>query len=92
VDWTSIVELGDQAFELNQNPDHAEERIPFIEGYAHMGNWERALELTRLSLEHNPAVAQTLCHAWDRIQATVEENSTSREAISAAQAELGCDS
>jgi hypothetical protein len=90
-DWARIVELGDIAFSLDQNPDHAEERIPFIEAYAHMGQWDRALELTFESYEHNPSVRLTLCHAWDRLQSMVAATHASNQAIATAQAELGCD-
>jgi hypothetical protein len=88
--WARVVELGDLAFELDQNPDHAEERIPFIEGYAHLGDWETAVELTRQSMLHNPAVQGTLCHAWIRIRAGVEATPDSQAILSSMLAELNC--
>jgi hypothetical protein len=89
-DWARVVELGEIAFGLDQQPDHAEERIPFIEGYAHMGYWDRAVELTRQSLQHNPAVSRTLCHAWNRIRSSMEGTAFNQEAISNMLAELNC--
>lgn len=89
-DWARVVELGDLAFALDQNPDHAEERIPFIEGYAHMGDWDRAVQLTRLSLEHNPAVRETLCHAWDRIRTSMDAAAVDPETVSNMRVELDC--
>jgi hypothetical protein len=89
-DWARVTELGDLAFALDQNPDHAEERIPFIEGYAHTGDWDRAVELTRQSLRHNPAVRGTLCHAWMRIEAEIEPTMVDQGVIERMLAEMSC--
>jgi hypothetical protein len=41
-DWAEIARLGDLAFQLNDHPNDASERVVFIEGYAHTSDWQKA--------------------------------------------------
>ncbi|TAK13877.1 MAG: hypothetical protein EPO32_03720 [Anaerolineae bacterium] len=68
-DWVTVAALGDAAFELDDSPNHATERLPFIEGYAMTGRWSRAEALTRETLDINPRTAAMLCGVWQRVQA-----------------------
>lgn len=79
-EWGRVAELGDTAFGLDDSPNHASERIPFIEGYAHVGRWGRAEELTFESLKINQFMGPMLCEAWERIEMDTEP-SAEREAI-----------
>ncbi len=79
-DWESVAELGDVAFTLDDSPNHASERVPFIEGYAHVGRWSRAEELTFEALEINQFMGPMLCEAWERIEAGTPP-STQRDGI-----------
>ncbi len=78
--WAEIAQLGDIAFDLEDSPNHASERIPFIEGYAHVGRWDRAEELTFEALKINKFMEPMLCEAWERIEATTSP-STERDTI-----------
>jgi hypothetical protein len=89
--WETVVELGDQALALGDYPNDPAERVPFIEGYAHVNRWEDALEQTRQAAAVAPAMPPVLCRLWQRIE---EETSTSPEqakAIRLAQDELECE-
>ncbi len=88
-EWERVVALGEQAFALEDKPNDASERIPFIEGYAHMGRWQRALEITRQAFEHERAVGRMLCRAWDRIERDLASQAA-RDAASRARLGLGC--
>lgn len=80
-DWQEVATLGDQAFAEADYPNDPLERFPFIEGYAHTGNWDRAASLTRDSLAISPLVMQPmLCKLWERIENSTA-SSTEREAI-----------
>jgi len=79
-DWKQVAELGDIAFPLDDSPNHASERVPFIEGYAHVGRWERAEELTFEALEINQFMGPMLCETWERIEASTSP-STERDTI-----------
>ncbi|MCL5428211.1 MAG: hypothetical protein M1347_00200 [Chloroflexi bacterium] len=66
-DWEQVAALGDLALALDDAPNHPAERTPFIEGYAHTGNWDRAIELSRKAMEINPMMQAMLCTLWQRI-------------------------
>ena len=87
-DWDEIVQLGDKAFQLeNDSPNDPVERFVFIEGYAHMGDWERAVELSKVSYRvSREFVGPLLCRLWNRIETetpeSVESDALSGEAVS----------
>lgn len=66
-DWKQVAALGDQAFQLKDYPNDPSERMPFIEGYAHVGNWSRAKELTQESADITNLMRPMLCGLWQRI-------------------------
>ncbi len=63
--------MGDKAFKLgNDSPNDPVERFVFIEGYAHMGDWQRAVELSRASYRvSKDYLGPLLCRLWERIEA-----------------------
>ena len=67
-DWEQVVRLGDQAFRLDDYPNDPVERFVFIEGYAHAGEWDRALEYSQVSYRvSRNYVGPLLCRLWERI-------------------------
>ena len=66
-DWQKISQLGDLAFALNDSPNHASERLPFIEAYAMLGNWHSAVDLSIESIRINKFMDHMLCDTWARI-------------------------
>jgi hypothetical protein len=76
--WNEVATLGDVAYNINDYPNDPSEHFPFIEGYAHVGNWARAYELTETSQSITPLMKPLLCRLWQRI---VESTSDSKEKI-----------
>lgn len=73
-DWETIAELGDAAFQLGDHPNNPVERFVFIEGYAHTGDWERALKYSRESYRVSKEyVGSLLCRLWERIETGTAE-------------------
>lgn len=69
-DWDEVVKLGDKAFKLNDFPNDPVERFVFIEGYAHLGDWVRAINLSRESYRVSKEyIGPLLCQLWKRIEA-----------------------
>jgi hypothetical protein len=67
-DWARVANLGDKAFDLDDYPNDPLERFVFIEGYAHAGEWEKALEYAQVSYKVSKDVLRPLlCKLWDRI-------------------------
>jgi len=89
-DWESIAALGDIGFELDDSPNHASERVPFIEGYAHVGRWERAEELTYEAQKINQFMAPMLCEAWERIEATTSPSPERDEILVKINSQFEC--
>ena len=90
-DWDSIAKLGDIAFTLDDSPNHASERVPFIEGYAHVGRWGRAEELTFEALKINKFMGPMLCEAWERVEATTTASTERDTILKKINTQLNCD-
>lgn len=45
-DWQEVVSMGDEAFNRSFSPGDLFEYLPFIEGYAHVKDWDMARKLT----------------------------------------------
>lgn len=87
-DWEEVVELGNIALQLeDDSPNDPVERFVFIEGYAHAGEWERAVELSKVSYRvSREFVGPLLCRLWERIETettiSAESDALSGEAVS----------
>ena len=79
-DWQQVAALGDQAFALSDYPNDPAERLVFIEGYAHTGQWAQAEAISAQSQSITPMMVPVLCHLWERIaqetSASPEKNAT----------------
>jgi hypothetical protein len=94
-DWEKVVELGDIAFQLDDHPNDPVERFVFIEGYAHLGDWERAFKLSQESYRVSKnIVGPMLCWLWQRIEfETMDDLSEARaETLSEIRNILACNS
>jgi hypothetical protein len=83
-EWEKVAHLGDVAFTLDDYPNDPFERFVFIEGYANVGDWKKAVELSTTSYKISKAyVGPSLCRLWARIeretQSTPEQASTLAE-------------
>ncbi len=68
--WDEVVSLGDAAFDLGLRSSDPVERFVFIEGYAHAGEWARAVELSVQSFEESKEfMDEPLCRLWERVEA-----------------------
>ena len=89
--WDEVVKLGNQAFDLDDSPNNPVERFVFIEGYAHAGNWARAVELSKESYRvSRDFVGPLLCRLWERIEAETTDSPERSEALSEARNMFTC--
>lgn len=65
-DWETVVALSSSAFVIGKQFDRetASELVPFIKGFAHMGDFERAIELSLLAMRDSPKMQNMLCQTW----------------------------
>ena len=76
--WEEVVSLGDKALKLSDHPNNPVERFVFIEGYAHTGDWDRALKLSNESYKvSKDYVGPLLCQLWKRIETDTRNSSQS---------------
>lgn len=90
--WAEIVRLGDQAFAAGRGPyeKYSTELLPFIEGYGRSENWERAIQLTRSALSDIPALQESLCDTWQRIDQATPTSAEKSSSLEKVQKELNC--
>ncbi len=91
-DWAEVVRIGDIAFKLDDHPNDPVERFVFIEGYAHAGEWERAVELSQESYKvSKDYVGPLLCRLWERVETETTAGVEGGEALlSEARSKFGC--
>lgn len=91
-DWKTAANLGDEALALDDYPNDPVERFVFIEGYAHVNNWQKAVELSQTSYKVSKSfVGPLLCKLWERIERETESSLEQQTAISAARGEFKCE-
>ena len=90
-DWDEVARLGDIAFALDDYPNDPLERFVFIEGYAHTGNWGKAVELSMSSYKVSKNyVGPPMCKLWDRIARETENNPERKVTLDVVQSKLEC--
>lgn len=90
-DWAEVVKLGDTAFKLSDHPNNPVERFVFIEGYAHVGEWESAIKRSRESYQVSKAyVGPLLCQLWERIETDTTDSVEKSEALSEVKSIFAC--
>jgi len=90
-DWETVTRLGDDAFALDDYPNDPIERFVFIEGYAHAGDWERAVELSMDSYAVSKKnMSPLLCKLWDRIVRDTENTPEQNVTLDVVQSKLEC--
>jgi hypothetical protein len=75
-DWTQVVNLWNDAAKNEYKPGNGVEYLPFIEGFAMSGDWDKAESLTKRANRVTLKMKPILCTIWNRInkeaQPTVE--------------------
>jgi hypothetical protein len=86
-----VADLGDKAFKLDDYPNDPLERFVFIEGYAHVGEWEKALEYSQVSYKVSKNyVGPLMCRLWDHIDQEMPVSLDKDEAVRQAATLFGC--
>ena len=64
-DWDEVNRLADAAFNLDEHFNNPVELFVFIEGYAHVGDWDEAVELSKEARQVSKSyVDPLLCKLW----------------------------
>jgi hypothetical protein len=73
---------------------NAPELLPYIEGYAHLQQWDEALEKSMLAYNLTPRMQRMLCGTWKRIEAetrSLSDASARQAALEQIRDKLGCE-
>ena len=89
-DWQQIARLWEQAVRHGQSPERAAELLPFIEGLAQLGDWDRAEELSLQAYQKMPGLQTVLCSTWARSLHTSDQDPEIDPALSSTLDELKC--
>jgi hypothetical protein len=90
-DWKEVAKLGDAALKLEDHPNNPVERFVFIEGYAHAGDWDRALKLSKESYQvSKDYVDPLLCQLWARIETGTTDSPEKTGALSEVKTIFSC--
>ena len=90
-DWEKVVSLGEKASKLDDYPNDPIERFVFVEGYAHVGEWEQALEYAQISYDVSKNyVGPLLCRLWERIDRDVPVSPEKDEYVTQAKTLFVC--
>ena len=90
--WQEAVRLGDRALALHKpiTRANAAELVPYIEGYAHTGQWDQSIQLTRMSFQADDKIANMLCPIWYDISRSQTNDPTTKSAFERASQILNC--
>jgi len=91
-DWEQVAILGDQALALGGQlyEVNAPELLPYLEAYAHTGQWEKARQVTLDAERLTFRMQRSLCDAWDRILQSTPESEARRSTFDSLQSRLEC--
>jgi hypothetical protein len=89
-DPEQVVSLWQQAQEKSLRPDNGFEYIPFIEGYARLGKWDQAYQLTRTANRMTQAMYFILCPTWKQLALDTADSAAKTEFVNKAYDALKC--
>jgi hypothetical protein len=89
-DWQAVAEIGDTAFALGDYPNDPAERLTFVEGYAHIGDWQRALTLSNESAAISDLVHPMICRLWERIERETPDSAEKTDTILLVRTQINC--
>lgn len=89
-DWEQVVFFWDLAERGGYAPGHGFEYVPFIQGYAYVGNWKQALALTKQSHRVSANMKTILCPVWEELTTSTPKSAERDLSVGEAMELLGC--
>jgi hypothetical protein len=90
--WQQVAALGDQSAQLGLTPNEASEWLVFSEGYAHIGDWKKAVQYSQSTLNADPLYQPIVCTLWERIGQQTVTGQEQQTALAVINAQAGCSS
>ncbi len=89
MDWQTVVSLGEQARRQGFQAEHYREARPFIEAYAHIGDWQAAEEWTFFLPKVGPNV-DAVCNLWKRLAQELPDDSDKSASLASVIERFSC--
>ena len=90
-EWDEVIQLWESAKQNNLQPENGFEYLPFIEAYAHTGDWETAKSMTRISQKTLQGIDPLLCNIWSKLEGSTSNSVEKDETILSVKEDLRCD-
>lgn len=89
-DWEQVIFFWNLAQQGGYTPGHGFEYIPFIQAYAHEGDWKQAFALTKQSNRVSANMKTILCPVWEELVVSTSQSTERDSTVSNAKELLGC--
>ena len=89
-DWQKVIDLWNEAKSKGFSPSIPSEKLPFIYAFAHSGQIDTALQMTRDIITEEPKSDSGMCYTWNRISNDIPRDPVNREKFQELFTELRC--
>ena len=89
-EWDEVIQLWETAQQNDFQPKNGFEYLPFIEAYAHLGDWNMAKKMTRISQKTLQGINPLLCQIWDKLDDSAPSATEKDIVITSAKEDLKC--
>jgi hypothetical protein len=89
-DWKQVVSLDQQASQAGLNTNVGIELTPFIEGYAHLGQWDTAYQYSLKAQKLTDGLNRYLCSTWQILKEDTPDTTKRGTVLAALSQQLEC--
>jgi hypothetical protein len=89
-EWDEVIRLWKSANQNGLQPENGFEYLPFIEAYAHLGDWDTAKSMTRTSQKTMQGINPLLCDIWQKLDDDTPESTAKEGALLLIREDLRC--
>ena len=89
-EWEKVVSLWREADQNGYSPGNGVEYLPFIEGFAHTGDWQTAEQMTLRANLITHVMSPILCSTWERIEDETMASEARDEILITLRKRLAC--
>jgi len=90
-EWEETIQFWESATLNGKQPENGFEYLPFIEAFAHSGDWTTAKKMTQTSQKTMQGIDPLLCNIWDKLENSTPSSTIKEDAFASVIQDLGCD-
>jgi hypothetical protein len=90
-DWSAVAQIASQAGDLVQKANTPVELFPFIESFAHLGNWDKVAELSKAAVsDSNGKYKDLVCTFLAKVQNAMPSTPSKATGLTSLNQLTGC--